>query len=625
MSFFNELKRRNVFRVGAAYLVVAWLLLQVMDTVGPIIGLSDSFARGVLFLLAVGFPVVLVISWVFELTPEGIQTQQAADQSGMRSSKGKLNAVIIGGLALALVLVVLDSYVLDEPATESVASIEEADIFDGEITQTTADEKSIAVLPFANLSSDPEQEYFADGLSEELLNKLAQIRDLQVAGRTSSFYYKDTNEDLRVIGETLGVAHILEGSVRKSGNNIRITAQLIKADDGFHLWSDTFDRELTEIFAIQDEIAEAVTTALSISLGVGEFDRTGMTRNVEAYDAYLQGWAVFREEGFIPLRAAEYFKQATTVDPDFGLGWLALSNVYGFARVEQTASEGGDLAELQTQALQQARRSAPEMSELLTTSAGELRANHEWAGAEDLYMQLIDEFGTSMSQVNTSYGSFLRHAGRLQDSIPYLERARRLDPLNPDISMRLSTAYMSLGRLNDALTEAERGTAMGVVAFTVFLTGNKIYIALLENDWNLALELMSGEAVWVTAYGPNLPNGLDVARDIAQGNVDEGLNKMRAMLDSGLSPVFNTAIAPLAVIGGDVELALQFNSNEANPNTNDRFGSTAIWSDFYAGMRQLEGFREMAREAGLADYWLSTGNWPDKCRPLEGNDDFECF
>ena len=342
MSFFNELKRRNVFRVGAAYLVVAWLLIQVVDTLGDMFAMPEAFGRGVVILLVIGFPVALIVSWVFELTTEGLQTQADADQSGAHSSSNKLNAVIIAGLALALVFVVMDSYVLvDETsislnaqnAVSAAGQIDNADgvpetqinspLFDG------APELSIAVLPFTNLSSDPEQDYFADGLSEELLNKLAQVNDLQVAARTSSFYYKDKNEDLRVIGQVLGVAHLLEGSVRKAGNSVRISTQLIRAEDGFELWSDSFDRDLNDIFLIQDEIAEAITRALSITISAGEFSQPGMTANIEAYEEYLQARKYFGDFNpqSMPL-AIDHIEKAVSIDADFSVAWLHMARMY---------------------------------------------------------------------------------------------------------------------------------------------------------------------------------------------------------------------------------------------------------------------------------------------------------
>ena len=250
-ALFSELKRRNVFRVGIAYAIVSWVLLQFTDVISPILDIPDWAPKLVFLLLALGFLPALIIAWAFELTPEGIKKEKDVDRSTSiaTTTRRKLDYVIIGVLAVGIVILLVDKF--SQP-TGSPAS--------------DATELSIAVLPFVNMSSDPEQEFFSDGITEEILNALAAVRQLKVAGRTSSFAFKGQNEDLRRIGDTLGVGHILEGSVRRSGSKVRIAAQLIQVDDGFHVWSDTYDRELTDIFAIQDEIAAAIIRQLKATL-----------------------------------------------------------------------------------------------------------------------------------------------------------------------------------------------------------------------------------------------------------------------------------------------------------------------------------------------------------------------
>jgi TolB-like protein len=269
--FFEELKRRNVFRVAIAYIVVVWLVLQVADVVLPTFRTPEWVMPAFTFLLALGFPIALIFAWAFELTPEGIRPEKEVDRSESIThvTGRKFDFVIIGVLILAVAFLAYDKFVI-EPAHE--ASPGTADITDDEVVGTDTPELSVAVLPFVNMSAEPEQEYFSDGISEELLNQLTKIRGLQVAGRTSSFAFKGKNEDLRSIADQLNVAHILEGSVRKAGNRVRITAQLVKASDGYHLWSETYDRELTDIFGIQEETAKAVASALSVTLGVREGD-----------------------------------------------------------------------------------------------------------------------------------------------------------------------------------------------------------------------------------------------------------------------------------------------------------------------------------------------------------------
>jgi TolB-like protein len=253
-GLFEELKRRNVFKVGTAYVVLAWLLAQITDVFLEPFGAPDWVIKTILLVLVAGFPLALFFAWAFEMTPEGIKKEKDVDrnESITHETGQKLNLAIIFILVLALGYFAFDKFVLDVErdaelvrATEDIAAAAEA----------KPGQKSIAVLPFVNMSEDTSNEYFSDGISEEILNSLARVKELKVAGRTSSFAFKGQNQDLRKIGDALGVEHILEGSVRKAGAKVRITAQLIQVDDGFHLWSDTYDRELNDVFAIQDEIA----------------------------------------------------------------------------------------------------------------------------------------------------------------------------------------------------------------------------------------------------------------------------------------------------------------------------------------------------------------------------------
>ena len=279
MSLFAELKRRNVFRVAIAYLIASWLVLQVSELVLETIEAPAWVLKVFLLIFALGLPIVLLISWAYEITPEGIRREKDVDRAASvtRDTGRKLNQITIAMIIVLVSFIAVDRAFFStttQPAAEAVA------------TPVTTKEKSIAVLAFEDLSPEGDQEYFADGLSEELLNVLAQIPDLQVAGRTSSFAFKKQNRDLREIGEILNVAHILEGSVRKSGNRIRVTAQLINTADGFHLFSESYDRDLIDVFAVQDEIAAAISKALQTELVGNSVQETNDT-SIEAYDLYL--------------------------------------------------------------------------------------------------------------------------------------------------------------------------------------------------------------------------------------------------------------------------------------------------------------------------------------------------
>ncbi|HSM31829.1 MAG TPA: hypothetical protein VK854_14115 [Woeseiaceae bacterium] len=311
-NLIEELKRRNVIRVGLAYLVAAWVVLQIADLVLENIGAPGWVMQTLMLVLALGFPLVLLFSWAFELTPEGLKREKdvARGESITRHTAHKLDRMTVGLLFVVVLLVVVERMVPGEVAPEPGPEPEAA--------AATVTEKSIAVLAFEDLSPEGDQEYFAEGISEELLNVLAQIPDLKVAGRTSSFAFKDQKRDLREIGEILEVAHILEGSVRTSGDRIRVTAQLVKADDGFHLFSRNYDRKLTDIFEVQDDIAREIATALrSAILGERPVEKSVPTP-VQAYEKYLQArqWIHSRDRHLME-EASVLLDEALAIDPNY--------------------------------------------------------------------------------------------------------------------------------------------------------------------------------------------------------------------------------------------------------------------------------------------------------------------
>jgi len=339
VSFFNELKRRNVLRVGAAYAVAAWLLIQVTETIFPLFGFDDTPARIVVIVLAIGVIPVLIFAWAFELTPEGLKKEEDVDrtQSITPHTGKKLDRMIMVVLALGLGYFAFDKFVLNpQREAEQLANLEEQKTTEVEqarqkgrteaLVESYGD-KSIAVLPFVNMSSDVEQEYFSDGISEELLNLLAQIPELRVISRSSAFSFKGKDIKLAQVADELNVAHILEGSVRKAGNKVRITAQLIEARSDTHLWSETYDREQDDIFAIQDEIAATVVAQLKITL-LGEAPHVQET-DPEAYALFLQARHLGRlgmDEGWEQSNAL--YQQVLAIDADYAAAWNGLASNY---------------------------------------------------------------------------------------------------------------------------------------------------------------------------------------------------------------------------------------------------------------------------------------------------------
>jgi TolB-like protein len=327
MSFFAELKRRNVIRMAVLYIVAGWVVLQIADVLFDPLGLPAWTFRMVLGLLLLGFPLALIFAWVFEMTPEGLKRERDIDRSAsvVAHTGRKMNTVIVVLLVVAIAGLVIDRLIPESgqpaAATTAVAGPDPT-AADANAREAAATDTSIAVLPFVNMSGDPDNEYFSDGLSEELMNTLVRLGGLKVTGRTSSFAFKGQNQDLREIGRLLNVANVLEGSVRKAGNRVRITAQLIKTSDGYHLWSDTFDRELDDIFAIQAEIAEQVSDALQVTLlggAVADEPKTpSVSHNAQAYEEYLRGMYIWQREPDLRESldsARSHFEAALALDP----------------------------------------------------------------------------------------------------------------------------------------------------------------------------------------------------------------------------------------------------------------------------------------------------------------------
>jgi len=458
MSFIEELKRRNVFRVAIAYLVSAWVMLQLADIVLESIEAPHWVIQAFMLALGLGFPVALIFAWAFEMTPEGIKKEKDVDRTRSITHKTgqKLNRSIIVVLAIAVGLLLFDRFMPDSGPSEVTGEALPV----AEVVEDTT--KSIAVLPFVNMSSDAEQEYFSDGISEEILNALARVKNLKVAGRTSSFAFKGQNQDLRTIGDTLGVGHILEGSVRKSGTQIRITAQLIQVEDGFHLWSDTYDRELTDVFAIQDEIATAILEQLKAHLleGGGEVVVSATRTNSEAYDLYLLAKQRMYERMQKPLESArELLDQAIELDPEYAPAYAQR----GIATMLLSQDSYGDIPDAQAESqaklfLDQALRLDSELAEAW---AG-LGLYHDGRPAENnLGIEMLEK-ALSLNPNLVDAANWLNNAyissNRPAEALAVLEDVMHRDPLYRPGFGNLTFLYGQLGQLDkaEALLEQTR-------------------------------------------------------------------------------------------------------------------------------------------------------------------------
>ena len=416
-SFFTELKRRHVFKVATAYVVTGWLVAQAAEFLLDSFSTPEWILQTLIVLLFLGFPIAIVLAWAFELTPDGVQ---------------------------------LDSAVEDKPLLEA------ADARPGLLNNSL--EHSIAVLPFADMSPGKDQEYFSDGLTEELLNLLAKVSGLHVASRTSAFSFKGRQEDIREIAEKLSVRHVLEGSVRKAGDQLRITAQLIKAQDGYHLWSETYDRSIENVFAVQDEIARAVVESLKLQL-LGEAPVVRET-SPEAYNLYLQAMHLKMQRTHDSLDTAmAYLERAVDIDPEYAPAWALLSEVYAL-RGGSTQSGWEEGVAASRKALERALALDTEIAGAWL-SQGQLKSYYEWdweGARKDLERAL--KLAPDNSSVYVAHARLARHEGRLADSVALCDQAIALDPLNQDAHSDRARALYYMGRLDEAESGFKALTAL---------------------------------------------------------------------------------------------------------------------------------------------------------------------
>jgi len=479
MSLFQELKRRNVIRVATAYVVVAWLIVQVVETVFPAFGFGDEAIRTAVIVLAIGFVPVVILSWFFELTPDGLKrdAEVAGDE---RSNARWLDRAIVIGLVIAVGYFAVDKFVLD-PARDELREAEVAEQARTEAVKGFYGDRSIAVLPFVNMSSDPEQAFFAEGISEEVLNLLASIRELRVISRSSAFRFTGRDLDIPDVARQLDVAHILEGSVRKAGNTIRVTAQLIEATTDTHLWSQTYDRQLEDIFAIQDEIAADVAKNLEIRL-LQPLPKSRVTDpEVLALTAQAKHLLETRPDNHGRL-SAELLEQALAIDPNYvpALEWMGSAIWF----LEADGEISWDEYRARDAALT-ARIIAiePENGSVDSGRAWHLAyTDRDLEGAAALFSRSVLR-DPADSTVVRSAGQFARHIGRFEDAIRLGEHAVAIDPLCFYCLYHLSRTYMYVGRYEEALVLRERFLLLG--------SGGQYHyglLLLLRGDAQAALE-----------------------------------------------------------------------------------------------------------------------------------------
>jgi TolB-like protein len=477
---------------------------------------------------------------------------------------------------------------------------------------------TLAVLPFADLSQAKDQEYFSDGLTEEILNQLAQNKELRVTGRTSSFSFKGKNEDLRQIAETLGVANLLEGSIRKDGDNLRITAQLIDGKDGAHLWSKTYARELKQVFTIQEEIAHDVAQALSITLDVGESSRAkGGTTNVEAYDKYLQARGLNLEGGRKPTQQAiQLLREAVALDPGFSRAWMELGGSLNTAALVAPPSEATSLRKEMVQARQRASTLAPDDLAGQLLKLGTLVSEHKWSEADNLFTTI--SAGPDSGRLQQDPGSttfYFVSTGRLKDAVRNLKKTTQVEPLSLVMSINLQIFLTAAGENEAAQTEYERSQGLAGdhtrAGFRTLL--RMLYQGAAPKSVQEQYRKQAEDQRPNVSFFKPVMDSLgepEAARAILRQSLDNPANQDQASL---------MYIYQLADALDDKALALAALRRLV---TEHRF-HVAIWVAPHSGMRADPEFKQILRETGLADYFRSSGNWGDYCKPV-GKDDFEC-
>jgi TolB-like protein len=611
-NFLSELKRRNVYKVAVAYAVVGWLLMQVSATIVPALHLPDWITTAVVVLVLIGFPVALVIAWAFEMTPEGMKrTEDVGPNEVIPQWSGRKFAALI--IVMAMGAAALLSYQLLRPKAPSA------------VQPANAPSKSIAVLPFVNMSSDKENEYFVDGLTEEILNRLAQITELKVPGRTSSFAFKEKNSDLRLIGSALGVAHVLEGSVRKSGNRLRITTQLVRTADGFHLWSQNYDRKLDDVFAIQEEIARAIAGALSVQLKLGiEGEAERPTQDMEAYDNYLQARTL------IALRTPDSLRRATLLlqhavqrDPGFAKAWAYLADVHASNRFYGlgTAKESLDEAEKEARkALALDDSIAPAHAAL----AEVMRGRFQWLAAEAENRRAV-ELSPGDADIHAHYAAMLKTVGHLDAALAHARRASELEPLAWITPLFEGLNHLSRGDLTQSRDRIEQSKKISRSVQNFQLRVELLH-ALSSGEADRARSVLAdGPIEWPLPGDKKLLATMDSILASVAGGPDARPQLQSAFAEthtsSGeLSGHIGLAFAAVAVFAKQKEVALDalwfdFRSPAG-------LDSPLVWTPVFRPLWNEPRFHELVRALKLPEYWRSAG-WGDFCR-AKGTDDFVC-
>ena len=610
-NFFAELKRRNVFRMAGLYLVGAWLIIQVAGTLLPMFGAPDWVPRSIVILLALGFVPALVFSWAYEVTPEGLKRDEEVkpEESIAPQTARRMDRMIIVVLLLALSYFVFDRLVLAPRREAALVAATEKSFAARPSKDAAAVTRSVAVLPFADMSQGRDQEYFAHGISEELLNALVRVEGIRVASRTSSFAYKGSELGTSAIAAALKVGYIVEGSVRKSGDRVRITAQLIDAINDRHLFSEAYDRDLSDIFAIQAEIANAVVKALRGALGdntqIGAPKVRADTENLEAYDLYLKARELFiaRERDNLreSIRLAE---RAVELDPNFARGWemLAAAGAVG----PSWGLRDRDYIPLSNRAAERA-------------------------------LQL--DASLSMPWAVLGYNKNIRDPIDWEKSLEFLDKAVTADPKNATAYLWRAIAWLNLGFFERALADVDSGLAIDPAYRNCERWKAQILIHRGDTEQALALFQKGVAEGFVlnrshSFIGALLQRKERLAALLLMNGLVKNADLRRTLIDALEKPERSTVDIESIVrrCGAEEELMIRLGKAgvylwlgaydqvaTAPDNTTDII---IVWERFPASFRNSAGFKKSLERLGVASYWRKHG-FPPQCRAI-GDSDFEC-
>jgi TolB-like protein/DNA-binding SARP family transcriptional activator len=620
VNFLAELKRRNVIRMAGLYLVGAWLIVQVAETILPVFGVPDWVLRAIVIVLALGFLPALVFSWVYELTPDGLKRDAEVDpaRSIAPQTAHRMDLLTLAGVLILLLVIAADRWWPSQPATTADVTTATTPGLaldtssPPEPSESEPAERSVAVLPFVNMSADPEQEYFSDGMTEELLNVLAKIPGLKVAARTSVFAFKGKGGDVREIGARLGVSHLVEGSVRRDGDAIRVTAQLIRVEDGFHVWSETYDRKLENVFALQDDLAKRVGSALQESLYlVAPVARSAI--DPAAYDHYLKGRALLRARRDIATAITE-FQAAVALEPGFAAGWSSLSLSYdvGYWYIENlTLDDRNALIVQQAAAAERAAAIEPDSAAVNHALGNVARKQFRYAESKRRYLRAM-QIDPGYPDVREDHAELLYQVGRIEDSMLSAQQLVELDPFFGIGWVRIYDVSVQLDRRSEVEAALDRIRAL-------MPDGSFAKFGMLDYalTWGRADEARAALAD-VLAQWPEEGRYAEILLPWALRELELDADTLREALAQAPTG------EPLNYIVARRDVALYDAFMVENGATSQGFYFSYLNSSPGNGQIMLRDPRVKANllRYGFVDYWREQG-WPPRCRPL-GDTDFEC-